>query len=70
MFVTSDLTAFKKLFAEKLRSMLSPDELGAFILVLANSMQDKQSKADLKDDLMAMFVELNNRHKEGLLKAT
>ena len=50
--------------------MLSHDELGAFILVLANSMQDKQSQIDLKNDLMSMFVELNNKHKVGALKAT
>ena len=70
MFIALNLTEFKTLFAEKLRAMLSPDELGAFILVLANSMQDKQSQASLKSDLMAMFVALNNRHKVGTLKAT
>jgi len=70
MFVASNLTEFKTLFAEKLRAMLSPDELGAFILVLANSLQDKQSQASLKNDLMSMFVTLNNKHKAGTLKAT
>ena len=70
MFVAPNLTEFKTLFAEKLRSMLSPEELGAFILVLANSLQDKQSQADLKNDLMAMFVEMNNELKDGVLNAT
>ena len=70
MFVAPNLTDFKTLFAEKLRTMLSPEELGAFILVLANSMQDRQSQAELKNDLMAMFVELNNKHKAGELEAT
>lgn len=70
MFVASDLNEFKMLFAEKLRHMLSPDELGAFILVLSNSMQDKQSQSNLKKDLMAIFVELNNKLKDGTLEAT
>lgn len=70
MFISSNLTEFKILFAEKLRTMLSPDELGAFILVLANSMQDKQSQESLKDDVLAMFVELNNKHNNGELKGT
>lgn len=70
MFVAPNLTKFKTLFAEKLRSMLSPEELGAFILVLSNSMQDKQSQASLKNDLMAMFVEMNNELKDGVLHAT
>lgn len=70
MFVAYNLTEFKTLFAEKLRGMLSPEELGAFILVLANSMQDRQSQTDLKNDVLAMFVELNNKLKQGELKAT
>ncbi len=69
MFVVSDLNEFKTLFAEKLRGMLSPDELGAFILVLSNSLHDRASQQILKTDLMAMFVELNNRHKAGELTA-
>ena len=70
MFVAPNLTEFKTLFAEKLRSMLSPEELGAFILVLSNSMQDKQSQVSLKNDLMVMFVEMNNELKDGVLHAT
>lgn len=70
MFVAPILPKFKTLFAENLRAMLSPDELGAFILVLANSMQDKQSQADLKTDVFAMFVELNEKLKQGELKGT
>ena len=70
MFVSSNLTEFKTQFAEKLRAMLSPDELGAFILVLANSMQDQQSQAALKDDVIAMFVEMNGKLKNGELKGT
>ena len=70
MFIAPNLTEFKTLFAEKLRAMLSPDVLGAFILVLANSMQDKESQASLKSNLMAMFVELNSKIKNGELKAT
>jgi len=70
MFVASNLTEFKTLFAEKLRSMLSPDELGAFILVLSNSMQDKSLQVSLKNDLMTMFVEMNKELKDGVLHAT
>ena len=70
MFISPNLNKFKALFAEKLRSMLSPDELGAFILVLSNSMQNKESQTNLKKDLMSMFVELNDKLKAGELKAT
>ena len=70
MLVAPNLTEFKNLFAEKLRAMLSPDELGAFILVLANSMQDKQSQLSLKEDVFAMFVELNGKLKNDELKGT
>lgn len=70
MFVSPNLTKFKTLFDKKLRAMLSPDELGAFILVLSNSMQDTHSQAALKEDLIAMFIELNNKLKDGTLKAT
>ncbi|MDH5612072.1 MAG: hypothetical protein OEY66_06410, partial [Gammaproteobacteria bacterium] len=70
MFIAPTLTEFKTLFAEKLRSMLSPEELGAFILVLSNSLQDKQLQASLKNDLMDMFVEMNNELKDNVLHAT
>jgi len=70
MFVAPNLTEFKTLFAEKLRSMLSPEELGAFILVFANSMQNKQFQLSLKEDVFAMFVEQNGKLKNGELKGT
>ena len=40
MFLASSLDDFRLLFVNKLIAMLSPDELGAYILVLANSIQD------------------------------
>ena len=70
MFIAPDLTKFKTLFSEKLRGMLSPDELGAFILVLSNSLQAPILQQSLKADLMAMFVEMNNELKDGVLHAT
>ena len=70
MFVAPNQKEFQSLFAEKVFAMLAPEELGAFILVLANSLQDRKSQASLKSDVLAMFVELNNRRKQGELKAT
>ena len=51
MFIAIDLLQFKKLFVSKLKDMLSDDELGAFILVLANSRQDTFLKNELQADL-------------------
>jgi len=55
MFVADDADAFLHLFADTLRNMLSPDEAGAFILVLANSMQDHGLRNSLKQELDANF---------------
>ena len=49
--------------------MLSPDELGAFILVLANSMQDADSQHNLAADLQRIFHVLRERQKSGELQA-
>ena len=40
--------------------MLEPDELGSFILVLANSMQDSDLHKSLKDQLEITFKALKN----------
>ncbi len=50
--------------------MLSDDELGAFILVLANSHQDEFLKDQLKDDLGKTFVALRENFSAGKLNAT
>ncbi len=55
MFVAADTDAFLHLFTNTLRNMLSPDEAGAFILVLANSMQDDELRNGLKHELNANF---------------
>ena len=69
MFITQDLPQFKSLFVNKLKSMLSDDELGAFILVLANSQQDVFLKNELQDDLENKFTVLKNSFNAGNLTA-
>ena len=70
MFIANDLNQFKALFIDKLKSMLSDDELGAFILVLANSLQDEFLKKELAEDLQNNFLILKDKHEAGALKAT
>jgi diadenosine tetraphosphate (Ap4A) HIT family hydrolase len=60
MFVTKDIDQFKNRFVTQLRDMLCDDELGAFILVLANSQQDKFLSDELSDDLENTFIALKN----------
>lgn len=45
--------------------MLTPDGLGAFILVLANSMQDEELRCLLKDDLDRTFAQLLEANPAG-----
>lgn len=52
MFLASSLDELRELYSEKLKAMLSPDELGAYILVLANSMQDDELHHELEDALV------------------
>lgn len=70
MFIAKDLNQFKKLFVDKLKAMLSDDELGAFILVLANSLQDDYLKQELSSDLEDNFFALKDKFNAGKLKAT
>jgi diadenosine tetraphosphate (Ap4A) HIT family hydrolase len=70
MFIAEDLPQFKKLFVSKLKSMLTDDELGAFILVLANSQQDAYLKKELEVDLKNIFAVLKDNFIAGKLKAT
>lgn len=69
MFIAEDLTQFKKLFVSKLKSMLSADELGAFILVLANSHQDEFLQGELDGALKDTFVALKDNFICGKLDA-
>ena len=70
MFIAENLSQFKYLFVNQLKNMLSPDELGAFILVLANAQQDSFLKSELSDGLNKTFTELKNKFKADDLNAT
>jgi diadenosine tetraphosphate (Ap4A) HIT family hydrolase len=70
MFIAEDLDQFKQLFVSKLKAMLSDAELGAFILVLANSYQDKFLQGELEDDLKQTFAALRDNYFTGRLDAT
>jgi len=70
MFITEDLNQFKQLFVGQLTGMLSDDELGAFILVLANSHQDNYLQGELEGDLKKTFVALKDNFIAGKLEAT
>ena len=70
MFIAEDLFQFKKLFVSKLKNMLSDEELGAYILVLANSLQDDYLKNELHVDLKNNFNALKENYFAGTLKAT
>ena len=70
MFIAENINQFKNLFVDQLKNMLSADELGAFILVLANSQQDELLKKELQADLETTFIALKNNFNAGKLKAT
>jgi hypothetical protein len=70
VFIAEDINQFKSLFVNQLKNMLSADELGAFILVLANSHQDAFLKNVLQDDLTNTFVALKDNFIAGKLNAT
>jgi ATP adenylyltransferase/5',5'''-P-1,P-4-tetraphosphate phosphorylase II len=70
MFVTDSADAFQHLFVNTLRNMLSPDEAGAFILVLANSMQDDELRNGLKQELDANFKTVQSGIRQGRLDIT
>ena len=70
MFIAEDFIQFKNLFVTQLKKMLSDDELGAFILVLANSQQDEFLKDELQYELKETFAALKNNFSTGSLKTT
>lgn len=70
MLFNSDSDTFKKHFENKLGDMLAPDELGAFILVLANSLQDEDLQSQLAEKLESNFSELKNRYDNGTLQGS
>ena len=55
MFIAENFFQFKNLFATRLKQMLTDSELGAFILVLANSQQDAGLKSELNQDIQRSF---------------
>jgi len=69
VFIAKDINQFKSLFASQLRNMLSDKELGAFILVLANSLQDEFLQAELDQDLRETFHALQRNFINGNLNA-
>ena len=70
MFIAENFAQFKTLFVNQLKNMLSPDELGAFILVLANSQQDDFLKTALDAELKKLFSSFKNKYNSEELKAT
>ena len=64
-----NLSLFKTCFSDVLERMLDADELGSFILVLANSMQDKALQQRLKLPLGKKFAVLKARLERGELQA-
>lgn len=65
MFIADNLQHFHEKFTQGLKGMLTPDGLGAFILVLANSTQDAELRSLLKADLNATFIELLKNNPDG-----
>ncbi|RTZ58849.1 MAG: hypothetical protein DSZ33_05330 [Gammaproteobacteria bacterium] len=60
MFIAASPEAFRSLFSEKLEFMLATGGLGAFILVLANSMQDARLRDRLATPLRLAFEKLQS----------
>lgn len=69
MFIANDIAAFKTNFSQGLQQMLCADAegLGAFILVLANSMQDETLYARLSPAIRKTFAQLSTQtlHQEN-----
>ena len=70
MFVARSLAEFKQRFSDGLSEMLVPDALGAYILVLANSLQADDLRAQLASRLQSTFFELKKTFNQGTLQAT
>lgn len=64
MFIAPTLPTFKARFTMGLQTMLNADSLGAFILVLANSMQDQALFERLHNDLHQTFNTLQLRQQQ------
>jgi hypothetical protein len=60
MFLDWDADGFRRQFLEGLVGMLQRDSLGAWILVLANSMQDPQLRAALRGPIQEAYERLDD----------
>ena len=70
MFITESVDAFQHRFIQSLRNMLSPDQAGAFILVLANSMQDRSLRTGLENDTESVFRAIRRNMQNDQLVVT
>ncbi len=70
MFIAEDIAAFRQRFADQLVDMLDGGGLGAFILVLANSLQDETLRARLLPLLQRRFQVLRDDFQANRLSAT
>ncbi|MCK5726114.1 MAG: hypothetical protein KAH22_04725 [Thiotrichaceae bacterium] len=59
-FLAADLDDFKRNFHSQLETMLSSDQLGAFILVLANSLQDSTLQHHLNPAIKQRYAVLES----------
>ena len=64
MFITDRFSRFQSLFAERLEAMLESEALGAFILVLANSLQDAPLRQRLMPALQKRFAHLGEKWRQ------
>jgi hypothetical protein len=64
MFIANKLQDFQRLFIDRLDAMLDAEELGAFILVLANSMQDASTRSRLDARLLQVYARHCNNIKD------
>ncbi len=69
MLFESDINSFRSHFENRLGDMLTSDELGAFILVLANSLQDESLYQGLRDKMTRSFLSLKHRFQAGTSQA-
>lgn len=65
MFLEWDLDRFRRQYREGLIEMLQRDSLGAWILVLANSMQDPELRAALRGPIDDAYSRLSSVMAEG-----
>ncbi len=61
IFIADNTATFQSLFSTRLEAMLQPDAFGAFILVLANSLQDEASRSVLSAALSRSWQHLRSR---------